>query len=200
MEREDCLNPREDAVKLEPDSHLQFIKDLDGRVKKLDYWQADYLRMNGIYWALTSLLLLRPGLCSKSDDFALLSPLTRDEIIAFVQTCECTDGMKCTLRAELVLIGMMGNPRQGGFGGNAGHDAHLTFTLSAIQILYLLEAKDEISDWERHVECTLNFDRFVPHPLAHILMLQGSPDDKRRMAPLRVTRRERLTRASLIVP
>lgn len=84
---------QEGTGQLEPDSHLQFIKDLDGRVKKLDYWQADYLRMNGIYWALTSLLLLRPGLCSKSDAFALLSPLSRDEIIAFVCSCEGADGM-----------------------------------------------------------------------------------------------------------
>lgn len=48
---------------------------------------------------------------------------------------------------------MENNPAQGGFGGNAGHDPHLTFTLSAIQILHLLESKDAIADWEKHVGC-----------------------------------------------
>jgi geranylgeranyl transferase type-2 subunit beta len=32
----------------------------------------------------------------------------------------------------------------GGYGGNCGHDAHLLYTLSAVQILVLLEAEDRL--------------------------------------------------------
>ncbi len=43
----------------------------------------------------------------------------------------------------------------GGFGGNVGHDGHLTFTLSALQILSLVGALDhpEIT-MDRHAKCT----------------------------------------------
>ena len=32
----------------------------------------------------------------------------------------------------------------GGYGGNIGHDAHLLYTLSAVQILFILDAEDEV--------------------------------------------------------
>ena len=32
----------------------------------------------------------------------------------------------------------------GGYGGNISHDAHLLYTLSAVQVLYILDAEDEI--------------------------------------------------------
>ena len=113
--------------------HFQFIKDLDGRINKLDYWQADCLRMSGIYWALTALLLLEPDLNPLNEQFSLLSPLTRESIISFIVKCQCENG---------------------GFSGNIGHDAHLTFTLSAIQILVILDAfRDSRLDLENHVKC-----------------------------------------------
>jgi geranylgeranyl transferase type-2 subunit beta len=112
--------------------HLQFIKDLDGRINKFDYWQADCLRMNGIYWALTALLLLEPDLDPVSAQFSLSSPLTRESIINFAVECQCEEG---------------------GFGGNIGHDAHLTFTLSAIQILVILDSlQDPRFNLEKHVK------------------------------------------------
>lgn len=120
------------------EEHLRFIKALDERVKKLDYWQADYLRMNGIYWALTALLLLRGDLQEgggEEEGFDECSPLRRQEILDYIVSCQC--------------------PR-GGFGGNIGHDAHLTFTLSAIQILVMMRAvNDPRINLERHVKCNM---------------------------------------------
>jgi len=40
----------------------------------------------------------------------------------------------------------------GGFGGNVGHDAHLLYTLSAVQILAIFNALDRI-DAEPIVKC-----------------------------------------------
>lgn len=77
---------------LQRERHLAFIRDLDGRIKKLDYWQADYLRMSGIYWALTALLLLEPSLSPSDARFDEVSPLSREQILEFVIACQCPDG------------------------------------------------------------------------------------------------------------
>lgn len=121
---------------LHTEKHLQFIRSLDARINRLDYWQTEHLRMSGIYWALTALLLLKPDLspAQQEEAFNEASPLTRAQIINFVASCQ---------------------RRSGGFGGNTGHDAHLTFTLSAIQILCILDAiKDERFTWPLHLQCT----------------------------------------------
>lgn len=72
--------------------HLQFIKNLDARIQRMDYWQAEYLRMSGIYWALTSLLLLEPALAPDSEKFGQKSPMSRQDIVAFVAACQCKNG------------------------------------------------------------------------------------------------------------
>lgn len=125
------------ASRLHTERHLQFIRSLDARINRLDYWQTEHLRMSGIYWALTALLLLKPDLSPACQEqvFNEASPLTRTQIIDFVTSCQ---------------------KGSGGFGGNTGHAAHLTFTLSAIQILCMLDAiKDERFAWPTHLKCTL---------------------------------------------
>jgi geranylgeranyl transferase type-2 subunit beta len=49
--------------------------------------------------------------------------LPSKEILQFVLKCQTEDG---------------------GFSGNVGHDSHLLYTLSAVQILALLDALDQI--------------------------------------------------------
>lgn len=123
------------VLRLQREKHLLFIRNLDARINRLDYWQTEHLRMSGIYWALTALLLLKPDLtpACHEETFNEASPLTRSQVIDFVFSCQRTTG---------------------GFGGNAGHDAHLTFTLSAIQILCMLDAiHDERFAWPTHLEC-----------------------------------------------
>lgn len=114
--------------------HLGFLKSLDARIGRLDYWQAEYLRMSGLYWALAALFLLEPGLQAQSEAFERASPLSREEILNFVAKCQRPNG---------------------GFGGNiGGHDAHLTFTLSAIQIIIMLDALDDVRfKWNVHLKC-----------------------------------------------
>lgn len=135
-----------ERLELNRPHHLQFIKDLDGRIRKYDYWQADYLRLNGIYWALTALLVLRPGLCPSSEAFDGLSPMKKSDIIDFIIQCQSSKGNYLPMSSIILSLG--------GFGGNVGHDAHLTFTLSAFQILLLLGSlNDARINMDLHLNC-----------------------------------------------
>jgi geranylgeranyl transferase type-2 subunit beta len=57
--------------------------------------------------------------------------MDRERIIKFVLACQTEDG---------------------GFAGNVGHDSHLLYTLSAVQILATYNALDQL-DSERIVNC-----------------------------------------------
>ena len=82
-------------------NHVKFILDLD----KEDTVLYDHLRLNALYWGLSSLDLLGQ---------LHLQDLEKSK--EFVKNCLNSDG---------------------GFGGSPGHDSHLLFTLSAIQIYIL---------------------------------------------------------------
>ena len=110
---------------------LGYIQRLDERKDKLDYWMLDHLRINGIYWALTAVALLNG---SEPSDFAQYCPLGLDDIVQFVQSCQQPDG---------------------GYSGNVGHDSHLLFTLSAVQIMAILGRIDSL-DGDRIAQCKLN--------------------------------------------
>lgn len=110
------------------DIHLRFIKQLDDHSDKLEYWVTDHLRMNAVYWSLTTLHLL------KGPEWESHSPLSRQEIIEFVLECQNDDG---------------------GFGGNLNMESHILFTLSAIQVLYILQELSTI-DTDRVVKYILS--------------------------------------------
>ena len=78
----------------------------------LDYWYLEHLRVSGIYWGLTSLLLLGHP-----------DALPRKDLIQFVLSC---------MRPS------------GGFGAAPGHDAHMLYTVSSVQILAMLDAWEEM--------------------------------------------------------
>lgn len=73
------------------DLHLHFIKALDDRQDKLDYWMLDHLRMSGVYWALTSCCLL--GHDPESPDFDVVSPLSRAHLLDFIKSCRQPSGI-----------------------------------------------------------------------------------------------------------
>lgn len=85
------------------------------RRDEIEYWLTEHLRLNGIYWGLTALHLLGHP-----------EALPRDETIAFVLSCQHSNG---------------------GFGAAPGHDAHMLYTVSAVQILATIDALDEL---EKH--------------------------------------------------
>lgn len=63
------------------------------------------------------------GLCALGT-VGRLDALNRADILSFVRSCWCAE--------------------RGGYSGAAGHDAHLLYTLSALQILALLHAEEEM--------------------------------------------------------
>uniref|UniRef100_A0A0E0LWT2 Geranylgeranyl transferase type II subunit beta n=1 Tax=Oryza punctata TaxID=4537 RepID=A0A0E0LWT2_ORYPU len=48
------------------------------------------------------------------------------------------------------------HPESGGFGGNVGHDAHVLYTLSAVQVLCLFDRLDAL-DVDKVVDCILRY-------------------------------------------
>ena len=90
------------------DLHTQYIQELGEKTDSYEYQVTEHLRMSGIYWGFTAMSLL------KSQD--AMNPL------AIV---------------EWVMQGYQYNAttHTGGWGGNTGHDVHLLYTTSAVQIL-----------------------------------------------------------------
>jgi geranylgeranyl transferase type-2 subunit beta len=99
-------------LQLATDTHVKYIQSLDTKKDEYEYWLTEHLRMNGLYWGLTALHLLRHP-----------DALPRDETIDFVLSCQHDSG---------------------GFGAAPGHDAHMLSTVSAVQILALVDGLDEL--------------------------------------------------------
>lgn len=102
------LTPLPTDLSLSISAHVKYIQSLDTRRDELEYWLTEHLRMNGLYWGLTSLHILGHP-----------DALPRDETIEFVLSCQ---------------------KEEGGFGAAPGHDAHLLYTVSAVQILATVDA------------------------------------------------------------
>jgi geranylgeranyl transferase type-2 subunit beta len=100
-------------LQLHVDNHVKYIQALDTRKEEYAYWLTEHLRLNGLYWGLTALhLLKRPD------------ALPRDQVLDFVLSCLHADS--------------------GGFGAAPGHDAHMLYTVSGVQILATLDGWDEL--------------------------------------------------------
>jgi geranylgeranyl transferase type-2 subunit beta len=97
---------------------------------------TEHLRVSGVYWSLAALSLLRDE--GEVDD---LMGLTKHIAAA-------TEGPEKATRICIVdWIFQCYNARVGGFGGNCSgenpHDAHLLYTLSALQILAIANSLDD---------------------------------------------------------
>jgi geranylgeranyl transferase type-2 subunit beta len=82
----------------------------------LEEWCMEPLHMSALYWAVTALHLLVNSL----DDALMQVHLSRKILLGWIWTCYQSEG---------------------GFGGSPGHDAHLLHTLSAVQLLILLDGE-----------------------------------------------------------
>lgn len=97
------------------DRHVSYVVSLDSRSDEYEYWLTEHLRLNGIYWGLTALHLLRHS-----------AALPQTELVDFT--------LKCW------------HPETGGFGAAPGHDSHMLYTCSAVQILALAGALDVLDE------------------------------------------------------
>lgn len=109
--------------------HAKYIVGLASKLDAPTSYEGavtEHLRMSGVYWSLTALSLLKSpeevdslmGITSPKDN--------RPSLVDWVMSCY--------------------DARTGGFGGNVGHDAHLLYTLSAIQILALADKIDIVDN------------------------------------------------------
>ena len=101
-----------DELQLATAAHVKYIQSLDARKDEYDYWLTEHLRLNGLYWGLTALHLLRHP-----------DAIPRDGTIDFLLSCQHDNG---------------------GFGAAPGHDAHMLYTVSAVQIFALIDGFDEL--------------------------------------------------------
>ncbi|KAL8899831.1 MAG: hypothetical protein Q9207_005997 [Kuettlingeria erythrocarpa] len=101
-----------EELRLVVEKHVEYIKSLDKRKDELEYWLTEHLRLNGVYWGLTALHILKYP-----------DALPREDTIEFVLSCQ---------------------HQSGGFGAAPGHDAHILYTVSAVQILVTIDALNEL--------------------------------------------------------
>lgn len=68
-------------LRLAIQAHVEYIKSLHKKSDELEYWLTEHLRLNGLYWGLNSLHLMRRP-----------DALPRDETLAFVLSCQQPSG------------------------------------------------------------------------------------------------------------
>lgn len=104
-------------------AHLKYIAGLAAKLDKPSSYEGavtEHLRMSGIYWTYAGLsLLVNPAEADKILGITSSPSDDRPSIVDWV--------LKCYDKST------------GGFGGNIGHDSHILYTLSALQILVMAE-------------------------------------------------------------
>lgn len=60
------------------EKHIEYVKDLDSKTSKQSYehWLLEHLRMNGLYWGVTTLIIMKS-----------LDSLPQPEVIDFIRSC-----------------------------------------------------------------------------------------------------------------
>lgn len=111
------------------DKHVQYLKQYandDGT--DVDQIMAEHLKMSGMYWGLNALYIMNV-LDAQQDTSQVEIP----KALEFIKKCQ--------------------NPSDGGFTAAPNHDSHLLHTLSAVQLLVILnKCIKEYIDTERCVQ------------------------------------------------
>jgi len=109
--------------------HKTYITSLASKIDKPTSYEGavmEHLRMSGVYWSITALSLLR-------------SPQEVDELMGLTTTTSQDDKRPSIVDWVFACY----DKDSGGFGGNIGHDGHLLYTLSALQILAIANKLDD---------------------------------------------------------
>lgn len=116
------------------DLHVNFIRNLDTKQDEPEYWTISHLKLNGVYWGLVALHLMDRG-----------DELPKKDVIEFVMKCHNVKENDESNSSD-----------DYGFGGNVGHDSHLIYTLSALQILAMCGGRETLEKY-------INKDRMLAH-------------------------------------
>lgn len=135
-------SPLTAAPPLHADLHVQYISNLAIKLDKPTSYEGavtEHLRMSGVYWSLAALSLLRP--VEEADE---LLGVTTNPATGGSNTNAEGGGLDESHRKPIVSwVFDCYDASRGGFGGNVGHDAHLLYTLSALQILAMADCLDD---------------------------------------------------------
>ena len=127
---------------------------------------TDHLRLSGVYWGLATLALL-----GKLEEGG--PGLDREEVAAFVSSCarEGAEGVVVSPKSSSSFFSKQNGddggkeeeeparsrpPLSVGYGGAERHDAHLLYTLSAVQVAALIDRMDLI-DPDAVMNCEILF-------------------------------------------
>eukprot|EP01132_Coremiostelium_polycephalum_P006209 gene6209-7731_t len=69
------------SVNLLNDKHVEYIINLDKKKENFEYWVTEHLRMNGMYWGLTGLNLLKS-----------IDKMDKNEIVEWLLSCQKPNG------------------------------------------------------------------------------------------------------------
>ncbi|CAM9372083.1 unnamed protein product [Ectocarpus sp. 12 AP-2014] len=106
-------NPPQGTEDAEPPSffeelHRQYILRISEQTDTFEFCMTEHLRMSGVYWGLMGMALMGRDLRKE---------MGAEDLASWVMRCQHEGG---------------------GFGGNEGHDPHILYTLSALQVMALL--------------------------------------------------------------
>jgi len=128
-----------------PAQHTAYIAQLATQLSAPTSYEGavtEHLRMSGIYWSLTALHMLLPA--EAVDD--LMGVTTKPAAASAADDSTLNDDANDSSTAATSLIDWLWtcyNPNDGSFGGNTGHQGHLLYTLSALQILAISDQMHE---------------------------------------------------------
>lgn len=118
------------------DQHESFLVNQANATDTLEYWMSEHLRLSGIYWGFSALALMRrkdqKSACADFEGVDIASPLLDTRMTALSR------------RGLIDYIISCRDPKTGAFGGSPGHDPQLHQSLSAVQVLIILDALDEV--------------------------------------------------------
>lgn len=142
--------------------HVSFITSLASKLNYPGSYEGamtEHLRMSGVYWSVAAMCLLR-----KWDEVDTLmgftSPVSTLDDKSSVNEKE-KNNLKSCQQSILDWIFSCYDYRRGGFGGNVDHDAHLLYTLSALQLLAM---SNSLSDPRLDRTAVVNFIQSLQHP------------------------------------
>jgi geranylgeranyl transferase type-2 subunit beta len=123
------LNIGHSTVTFYRSSHLGYIRRLANKLDSPSSYEGavtEHLRMSGIYWTYTALSLL-------------VSPSEANTILGVLPSSTDASSEEGGRPSIVEWVLKCFDEKSGGFGGNIGHDGHLLYTLSALQILVIAE-------------------------------------------------------------
>ncbi|KAM9994963.1 hypothetical protein ACTFIY_001140 [Dictyostelium cf. discoideum] len=157
------------------DKHVEYIVKLGSKRDSFEYWVTEHIRMNGMYWGLSSLYLLKS-----------LDKLDENEVIQWLLSCQKSNGgfggntshddhLLSTLSAVQILIQYDALDKidinsvvnyvvklqreDGSFVGDQWGEVDTRFSYAAIMCLSLLKSLDKIN-CEKAVEYILSCQNF----------------------------------------